>query len=75
MDNVDQDESGSIEFVEFLTHSLTEKHLTDQNIKVFFEVMLPFEYDPSKNNKSMSTNNAIAKSGLAKSLPDNEDLN
>jgi Ca2+-binding EF-hand superfamily protein len=52
LQNVDQDSSGSIEFVEFLTHSLTEKHLCDKNIQVFFDVMLPFEFKAIKNNNS-----------------------
>lgn len=38
---VDQDQSGSIEFSEFLAHSLTAEHLSSNNIKLFFEVMLP----------------------------------
>lgn len=41
---VDQDESGSIEYVEFLTHSLTEEHLCEKNIRIFFDMMLPFDY-------------------------------
>lgn len=49
--NVDQDENNSIEFVEFLTHSLTRKHLSDQNIELFFNMMLPFNYEPVKKEK------------------------
>jgi hypothetical protein len=40
---VDQDRSGSIEFSEFLAHSLTAEHLSEKNIRLFFDTMLPPE--------------------------------
>jgi hypothetical protein len=38
---VDQDNNGSIEYSEFLAHSMTRKQLSEKNIQSFFNIMLP----------------------------------
>ena len=41
MDAVDQDNSKTIEYSEFLAHSLTRDQLSDHNIKLFFDQLRP----------------------------------
>lgn len=38
---IDKDNNGTIEYSEFLAHSLTDEHLSEKNVRLFFDVMLP----------------------------------
>lgn len=52
---VDHDNNGTIEYSEFLAHSLTEDHLSEKNVRLFFDVMLPAsEHDESPKTRSSS---------------------
>jgi len=37
LNKIDQDLSGQIEYSEFLTHSLSKKHVSEENIQILFD--------------------------------------
>lgn len=41
LEKVDQDKNGSIEYSEFLAHSMTREQLSEKHIRSFFNIMLP----------------------------------
>ena len=41
LQRVDVDNDSKIQYSEFLTHTLTDEHLSEKNIRLFFEIMGP----------------------------------
>ena len=39
INKVDHDQNGKIDYSEFLTHSLTKKQLSEENIEMFYKIM------------------------------------
>ena len=48
LDKVDVDKNGTIEYSEFLAHSLTSKQLSHRNLQLFFDQMKPAIKDEGK---------------------------
>lgn len=43
LEKVDSDKNNRIEYSEFLAHTLTQNHLTKNNVRSFFKAMLPIQ--------------------------------
>ena len=57
--NIDQDLNGQIDYMEFLSHSLTEKQLSEMNLKLFFDSML--SQDENTEDKDLIDSELIHK--------------
>ena len=56
---IDKDHNGTIEYSEFLAHSLTKEHLSEQNVRLFFDMMLPAKKDSDYSQSPKTRSSSI----------------